>query len=136
MTGLIARSIDTVDEETTSTTVSLPPGSATLTASSTSINVGACGGGGLSESAVQPVGRPLMAHSRRRAHDKDPTFVDFKAGMITGIRQRLDIIGRPWSGVLYQSSAHVPHLLRSSSLTFARTRPVLGGLINEYTRAA
>jgi hypothetical protein len=36
-----------------------------------------------------------MAHSRRWAHDENPTFVDLEAGMITGIRQRLDIIGWP-----------------------------------------
>jgi hypothetical protein len=35
-----------------------------------------------------------MACARRRAYDKNPTFVDLKAGMITSIRQRLNI-GRP-----------------------------------------
>jgi hypothetical protein len=47
-----------------------------------------------------------MACSRRRAHDKNPTFVDLKAGMITGIRQRLNIIGRPRPDVVCQRDAH------------------------------
>jgi len=55
---------------------------------------------------VQPVGRPLVAHSRRRAHDKNSALVDLEAGMITGIGQRLDIIGRPRPGVLGQRDAH------------------------------
>lgn len=47
-----------------------------------------------------------MAHARCRAHDKHPTFVDLEAGMIIGIRQRLDIIGCPWPGVFCQRNAH------------------------------
>ena len=47
-----------------------------------------------------------MAHSRRGAHDKNPTFVDLEAGMITGIRQRLNIIGCPRPGVFCQRDAH------------------------------
>ena len=47
-----------------------------------------------------------MAYSRRRAHDKNPTFVDLEAGMITGIRQRLNIIGCPRPGVVCQRVAH------------------------------
>jgi hypothetical protein len=42
---------------------------------------------------------PLMAHSRCRAGDKNPTFVGLKAGMITGIRQLLNITRCPRSGV-------------------------------------
>jgi hypothetical protein len=41
-----------------------------------------------------------MAHARRRAHDKYATFVDLETGMITSVRQRLDIIRRPGTGVL------------------------------------
>jgi hypothetical protein len=58
------------------------------------------------ESTVQPVGRPLMAHSRRRAHDKHPSFIDLEARMITGIQQRLNILGSPRPGVFYQRDAH------------------------------
>jgi hypothetical protein len=47
-----------------------------------------------------------MACSRRRAGDKNPTFVDLKAGMVTGIRQRLGIIGCPRPGVFCQRDAH------------------------------
>ena len=47
-----------------------------------------------------------MAHSRRRAHDKHPTLVDLEAGIVTGIGQRLHIIGCPWPGVVYQRDAH------------------------------
>ena len=64
-----------------------------------------------------------MAHARRRAHDKHPTFVDLEAGMITGIWQRLDIVGCPWPGVLYQRNAHALHLPASSSLTSAWPHP-------------
>jgi len=49
-----------------------------------------------------------MACSRRRAHNKNPTFVDLETGMITGIRQRLDIIGCPRPGVVDQRDAHDP----------------------------
>ena len=62
----------------------------------------------LGQSAVQPVGRPLMAHARRRAHDKNPTFVDLETGMITGIRQRLDIIGCPRPGVVASATLMIP----------------------------
>src|ERR1035441_2237907 len=155
MTGLMARSIDTVDGETTSTTArtashgilvvaapaasasttttsgtsSLPPGQATFTASSTStsapaatapppgaapgphpLNIGPGRARRLGESTVQPVGRPLMGHPRRRAHDKHPTFVDFEAGVVTEVWQRLDIVRCPWSGVLHQRNAHARHL--------------------------
>jgi hypothetical protein len=84
------------------------------------INIGACGEGRLGESAVQPVGRPLMAHTRRRAHDKNPTFVDLEASMITGIWQRLDIIGCPWPGVFYQRDAHSLTSRRQSDICAAR----------------
>jgi hypothetical protein len=46
-----------------------------------------------------------MACSRRRARDKNPTVVDLKAGMITGIRQRPGIIGCPRPGVFCQRDA-------------------------------
>jgi hypothetical protein len=42
------------------------------------------------------------------AHDKHPTFVDLKAGMITGIGQRPGIIGCPRPGVFCQRDAHLP----------------------------
>ncbi len=42
-----------------------------------------------------------MAHPRRRAHDKHPTFIDLEAGMITSIRERLNIISCPRPCVLY-----------------------------------
>jgi len=70
------------------------------------LGIGACSDGRLGQSAVQPVGGPLMAHPRRRAHDKHPTFIDLEAGMITGIGQRLDIISCPRPGVLYQRDVH------------------------------
>jgi hypothetical protein len=47
-----------------------------------------------------------MACSRRRGHDKNPTVVDLKAGMITGIRERLNIIGCPRPGMSCQRDAH------------------------------
>jgi len=47
-----------------------------------------------------------MAHARRRAHDKYATLVDLETGMITSIRQRLDIIRCPRPGVLRQRGAH------------------------------
>jgi hypothetical protein len=47
-----------------------------------------------------------MAHLWCRAHNKNPTFVHLKAGMITGIRQRLNIIGCPRPGVVGQRDAH------------------------------
>jgi hypothetical protein len=68
----------------------------------------------LGESAVQPVGRPLMTHARCRAHYKYATLVDLETGMITSIRQRLDIIRRPRPGVLHQRGAHDPTSRRSS----------------------
>ena len=56
-----------------------------------------------------------MAHARRRAHNKNPTFVNLKEGMITRIRQRLNIIGCPRPGVICQRHGH--------SLTSAVTQP-------------
>ena len=47
-----------------------------------------------------------MTHARRRAHDKYSAFVDLETGMITGVRQRLDIISCPGAGVLHQRGAH------------------------------
>ena len=47
-----------------------------------------------------------MAHTRRRAHNKNPTFIDLETGMITGIRQRLNIIGCPRPGMVCQRDAH------------------------------
>jgi len=116
MTGLTARSIDTVDGDNLrhgqnslarnprrrltdcsggcdhdGGNQELPAGQVHVHRSG-HLGIGACGGRRLGESAVQPVGRPPMPCSGRRAHDKNPTFVDLKAGMITGIRQRLDII--------------------------------------------
>ncbi len=70
------------------------------------LSIGARGDGRLGQSAVQPVGRPLMTHARRRAHDKNPSLVDLETGMITSIRQRLDIIGRPRPGMVCQRDAH------------------------------
>jgi hypothetical protein len=57
-----------------------------------------------------------MACSRRGSHDKNPTVVDLKAGMITSIRQRLNIIGRPRPGMFCQRDAHDLTSRRSSSL--------------------
>ena len=131
MTGLTARSIAIADAETTSTiartaaqgslvavsptapaattttrgTMSFPPGRATVNRSG-HLSIDTCGEGRLGQSTMQPVGRPLMAFSRRRAHDKNPTFVDLETGMITGIRQRLNIIGRPRPGMVCQRDAH------------------------------
>jgi hypothetical protein len=59
------------------------------------LGIGGSGEGRLGQSAVQPVGRPLMAHARRRAHDKNPTFVDLETGMITGIRPSTARYGLP-----------------------------------------
>ena len=47
-----------------------------------------------------------MTHPWRRAHDKNPTFADLKAGMITGIWQRIGIIGCPRPGVFCHRGAH------------------------------
>jgi hypothetical protein len=70
------------------------------------LNIGARGDGRLGESAVQPVGRPPLSHARHRAHDKNATFVDLETGMITSVRQRLNIISRPGTGMLHQRGAH------------------------------
>src|SRR5580692_7801600 len=45
-----------------------------------------------------------------RAYDKHTALVDLEARMIAEVRQRLDVVRRPWSGVLYQRNAHTPHL--------------------------
>jgi hypothetical protein len=47
-----------------------------------------------------------MACSRRRAHDRNPTVVDLETGMITDIRQCLDIIGCSWPGMFCQRDGH------------------------------
>jgi hypothetical protein len=49
-----------------------------------------------------------MTHARRRAHDKNSALIDLEAGMITGIRQRLDTTGRPRPGMVCQRDAHNP----------------------------
>ena len=42
--------------------------------------------------------------------------------MVTGIGQRLDIIGSPWPGVVYQRDAHARTSPLSPSLTSAQPR--------------
>jgi hypothetical protein len=130
MAGLIVRSIDTVDGETTSTMARTrlardpgqrPGGSIDLhdhdvryeqlAAGQGDIDnlehfdVGTCRCGGLGKSAVQPVGGPLVRNPGRGAHDQHSAVVDLEAGMVSLVGQRLDVVGRPRAGVFHQRNA-------------------------------
>jgi hypothetical protein len=46
--------------------------------------------------------------------------------VVTHVRQRLDIIGRPRAGVFHQRNAHAPHLLANIQSDICRPLPDLG----------